>query len=86
MAEHLPGAWIEQVLATTNKASIRLRRLPAEQVVWLVITLAQYRHQSMPEVLATLVLAFPSLTEQAVCKRAKTQARQSLGPEPLAQS
>lgn len=29
--------WIEQALLETNKASIRRRRLPAQQAVWLVI-------------------------------------------------
>jgi len=85
LAEHLPVAWIEQALAATGTASIRWRRLPAEQVVWLVIALALYRHQSMPEVLATLDLALPAASEGAVSKRAVTQARQRLGAEPLAQ-
>ena len=79
LAEHLPMAWIEQALSATGTASIRRRRLPAEQVVWLVIALALYRHQSMPEVLATLDLALPSATEQPVSKSAVTQARQRLG-------
>lgn len=53
----LPMTWIEQALEATGTASVRRRhRLPAEQVVWLVIALALYRHQSMPEVLATLDL------------------------------
>ena len=65
LAEHLPLAWIEQALSVTGTASIRRRRLPAEQVVWLVIALAFYRHQSMPEVLATLDLALPSPTTPA---------------------
>jgi hypothetical protein len=84
LAEHLPMAWIEQALSATGTASIRRRRLPAEQVVWLVIALALYRHQSMPEVLATLDLALPSATEQPVSKSAVTQARQRLGASPLA--
>ena len=85
LAEHLPLAWIEEALAATGTASIRRRRLPAEQVVWLVIALALYRHQSMPEVLATLDLALPSASDQAVSKSAVTQARQRLGSAPLAQ-
>ena len=84
LAEHLPMAWIDQALSATGTASIRRRRLPAEQVVWLVIALALYRHQSMPEVLATLDLALPSATEQPVSKSAVTQARQRLGASPLA--
>ena len=83
LAEHLPLAWIVQALKTTGTASIRRRRLPAEQVVWLVIALALYRHQSMPEVLATLDLALPSSEESAVCKSAVTQARQRLGAAPM---
>lgn len=63
LAEHLPTAWVEEALAATGSASIWRRRLPAEQVVWLIIALALYRRQSMPEVLATLDLALPSATE-----------------------
>ena len=83
LAEHLPLAWIEQALRATGTASIRRRRLPAEQVVWLVIALALYRHQSMPEVLATLDLALPSTATPVISKSAVTQARQRLGSEPL---
>ena len=85
LAAHLPMAWIEQALEATGTASIRRRRLPAEQVVWLVIALALYRHQSMPEVLATLDLALPSPAESIVSKSAVTQARQRLGAAPLEQ-
>jgi len=85
LAKHLPLTWIEAALAATGTASIRRRRLPAEQVVWLVIALALYRHQSMPEVLATLDLALPSASNHAVSKSAVTQARQRLGAAPLAQ-
>jgi hypothetical protein len=83
LAEHLPSAWIDQALKATGSASIRRRRLPAEQVVWLVIALALYRHQSMPEVLATLDLALPSESTLPVSKSAVTQARQRLGAAPL---
>ncbi|MFD3391671.1 transposase domain-containing protein, partial [Alteromonas macleodii] len=41
----LPLEWIEQALATTDKASIRRRKLPAELVVWLVIGLGLYRNR-----------------------------------------
>ncbi|TVO63043.1 IS4 family transposase [Denitromonas ohlonensis] len=79
LAEHLPAAWIEQALDLTGTASVRRRRLPAEQVVWLVIALALYRGQSMPEVLATLDLALPQAADRPVSKSAVTQARQRLG-------
>ena len=37
----------EEALAATGTASIRRRRLPAEQVVWLVIGVALMRNESM---------------------------------------
>ena len=37
---HLDPRWIEEALATTGTATVRKRRLPAEQVVWLVIGMA----------------------------------------------
>ena len=40
--------WIIRALSSTGKASVRRRKLPAEQVVWLVIALALYRNQSIP--------------------------------------
>lgn len=59
LGAHLPLAWIEESLACTGTASIRRRRLPAEQVVWLVIALALYRGTSMSEVLESLGLGAP---------------------------
>jgi hypothetical protein len=84
LGEHLPVEWIEQALSYTGKASIRHRRLPAEQVVWLVIALALYRHHSVRQVLAELDLALPDMQDTCVTDSAATQARQRLGESPLA--
>lgn len=35
LAEHLPYEWIEHAVRATGTASLRWRRLPAEQVIWL---------------------------------------------------
>jgi hypothetical protein len=83
LAEHLPYEWIEQALTEHGVASIRRRRLPADQVVWLVIALALFRRQSMEAVLNTLDLALPSASIKAVTKGAITQARARLGQAPL---
>ena len=83
LGQHLPYEWIEQAVAYTGKASIRKRRLPAEQIVWLVIALALYRHQSISEVVDELDLALPDMKATFVCKSAVAQARQRLGAEPL---
>lgn len=85
MGEHLPIEWIEQALSYSGKASIRHRRLPAQQVVWLVIALALYRHHSVRQVLAELDLALPDLQDRCVTDSAATQARQRLGESPLAE-
>jgi hypothetical protein len=84
LGEQLPAEWIEGALRYTGKASIRRRRLPAEQVVWLVIALAIYRHRSVRQVLAELELALPDWDDTCVTDSAVTQARQRLGEEPLA--
>jgi hypothetical protein len=76
--------WIEESLVRTGTASIRRRRLPAEQVVWLVIALALYRGTSMSEVLESLDLALPNGSASAVTRAGISQARQRLGAEPLA--
>jgi len=83
LGQHLPYEWIEWAVAYSGKASIRHRRLPAEQVVWLVVALAIYRHQSIAEVLDNLDLALPDETAPFVSKSAIAQARQRIGAEPL---
>ncbi|HBF09770.1 MAG TPA: IS4 family transposase, partial [Gammaproteobacteria bacterium] len=49
--QELPLEWIQQALSSTNKASMRRRKLPAELVVWLVIGIGLYRDRSIAEVL-----------------------------------
>lgn len=85
LSQAVDPEWIAQALALTGKASIRKRKLPAEQVIWLVIALALYRHQSIPEVVAHLDLSLPDEINPDIAKSALTQARQRLGREPLAQ-
>ncbi|MHA6913347.1 transposase domain-containing protein, partial [Ralstonia pseudosolanacearum] len=83
LGEHLPHEWIEQAIDATGSASIRRRRLPAEQVVWLVIALAIYRHWSISEVVDSLDLVLPN-NATFVSKSAIAQARQRLGDAPMA--
>ena len=83
LGEHLPYDWIEAAVTSTDKASIRQRRLPAEQVVWLVIALAIYRYKSVKEIVDSLDLAFSKTGEKCITSGATTQARQRLGEEPL---
>lgn len=83
LGEHLPCEWIEAALVEQGKASIRKRRLPAQQVVWLVIALALYRHRSIGDVLAELDLALPNVQVPFVTDGAIVRARQRLGAGPI---
>jgi hypothetical protein len=82
-ARHLIPEWIEDALVVTGSASIRRRRLPAEQVLWLVLGMALMRNESIERVAALLNLALPSSKGRLVARSALAQARQRLGPEPL---
>src|SRR2546430_895548 len=81
---HIDQMWIEEALAATGTATIRKRRLPAEQVVWLVIGMALMRNESIERVVAMLNLALPSAKGDTTAKSAIVQARQRLGEEPMA--
>jgi hypothetical protein len=81
---HIDPTWIEEALAATGTATIRKRRLPAEQVVWLVIGMALMRNESIERVVAMLDLALPSVKGDTTARSAIVQARQRLGEEPMA--
>ena len=85
-AQNLDPAWVEQALRATGSATVRKRKLPAEHVVWLVIGMAMLRDRSIEEVVRHLDLVMPTpLGErQHISNGAVVQARNRLGPEPLA--
>ena len=80
---HLDVRFVEEALVATGTATIRKRRLPAEQVIWIVIGMALHRDKSIDHVVASLDLALPAPSGPAV-KSAISQARQRLGEDPLA--
>lgn len=82
--QHIDREWIEKALAATGVATLRRRRLPAEQVPWLVIGMALMRDRPIPEVVSTLGLALPSPTKPTVAASAIVQARDRLGESPMA--
>lgn len=75
--------WIDEALAATGTATIRRRRLPAEQVVWLVIGMCIFRDLPLHELVATLDLALPGSRGVRVAPSSVVQARERLGDEPL---
>jgi len=75
--------WIEQALELTGTATLRRRRLPAEQVIWLVLGMALYRDRRIDELVDKLDLALPDRRDLTVARSAVAQARARLGPEPM---
>ncbi len=75
--------WITQALDATGAASLRRRRLPAEQVVWLVIGLALFRNQPIWHIVRQLGLD-QGATPEGPVPSASVGARQRLGAAPLA--
>jgi hypothetical protein len=79
---HLDPAWIEQALEATGTATLRKRRLPAEQVVWLVIGMALYRDRPIHDLVARLDLVLPG-SDSVMAPSAVVEARARLGADPM---
>lgn len=75
--------WIDEALEATGTATIRRRRLPAEQVIWLVLGMGIYRNKPIAEIVAELDLALPGRRGPRAASSSVTQARERLGDEPI---
>lgn len=82
-ARDVAPEWIEEALHFTGTATVRRRRLPAEQVVWLVIGMALFRDRPISDVVSKLDLALPSSLGPTVAPSAIVPARDRLGEEPM---
>lgn len=78
--------WIEESLLATNKASVRNRRLPAQQAVWLVLWMGLIRNKSIKEVCSSMDIALqPGNKEWSrVAPSVLTDCRRRLGEAPMA--
>ena len=88
IAKFFPAEKVREILAETERASIRERDLPAHVVVYYVIALALYMRSSYREVLRCLLegvqwLLDPSAAVKVAGKSGISQARSRLGAEPL---
>ena len=84
LVKHLDPAWIMESLLATGTATIRKRRLPAEQTVWLQLGMAVLRDMPITAVAQQLDIALPAADgSRTVASSALTQARARLGPEPM---
>ena len=80
----LDPRWIQEALEATGTATLRKRRLPAEQVVWLVLGMALVRDRPIADVVSHLDLALPGPGgTPVVAPSSVAQARDRLGAEPL---
>lgn len=79
----LPQQWVEQALQMTGVATLRKRRLPMEQALWLVLGVALLRDRSIVNVAEVLELALPGGHDETISSSVLSQARQRLGSEPL---
>lgn len=78
LKQHLDPSWIEEALTWSGTTTIRRRRLPAEQIVWLVIGMALYRKEPIERVVQLLDLALPDRRDTLMAKSAVIQARRRL--------
>ena len=83
LQSHIPEQWFVDALEATGTATIRRRRLPAEQVVWLVLAMALFRNLSIEELVERLNIALPRPDGASIAKSAIPGARARLGSEPM---
>lgn len=84
LTKHLEPDWIDEALLSTGTATIRRRRMPAEQTVWLLLGMALMRDLPVTAVARQLEIALPAADgSRTVASSALTQARARLGAEPM---
>jgi Insertion element 4 transposase N-terminal/Transposase DDE domain len=74
--------WIDEALAATGTATVRKRRLPSEQVVWIVLGMGLFRDRPVEDIVSKLELALPGQSS-TVARSSVSQARERVGSEPM---
>ena len=84
LTKHLDPVWVEEALLSTGTATLRRRRMPAEQTIWLVLGMAVMRDLPISAVARQLEIALPASDgSRTVASSALSQARTRLGSEPM---
>jgi hypothetical protein len=84
LIKHFDPVWVDEAVAATGPATIRRRRLPAEQTVWLVLGMAVMRDLPITAVARQLDIALLAADgSRTVASSALSQARTRLGPDPM---
>ena len=79
---HVNPEWVAEALHATGTATVRKRRLLAEEVVWLVIGMAMFRKWPIHDLVGRLNLVLPGRNTN-VAPSAVAEARTRVGAEPL---
>lgn len=80
--KRIDPAWVEAALAATGTATLRRRRLPADQVVWIVLGMGMFRDRPIEDVVSKLDLALPG-SGGTIARSSISQARERVGSEPV---
>ena len=81
---NIPVEWVESALNLSDKATIRRRRLPSDQVLWLVLGMAIFRDEPVHEVARRLNICAQGLASDSLLARSGvTEARKRLGSQPV---
>lgn len=86
LTKHIGLQWVDEVLALSGVATLRKRRLPMQQVVWLVLGMCLMRNRTIDDVVAKLELALPAKStkpDAPVAQSCISDARKHLGAEPM---
>jgi hypothetical protein len=81
--KHIDEAWITAALDASGTWTLRRRRLPAEQAVWLVIAMGLFRDLPIEALVEKLDLALPGNGGRPMAPSAISDARGKLGREPM---
>ncbi len=81
---NIPVEWVESALQLSDQATIRRRRLPSDQVLWLVLGMAIFRDEPVHEVARRLNICAQGLASDSLLARSGvTEARKRLGSQPV---
>jgi len=82
--QNIPVEWVESALQLSSQATIRRRRLPSDQVLWLVLGMALFRNEPVSEVARRLNICAQGLANDCLlAPSGVSKARQRLGADPV---
>ncbi len=82
--QNIPIEWVASALDLSAQATIRRRRLPIDQVLWLVLGMALFPDEPIHEVARRLNICAQGLaSNDLLAKSGITEARKRRGADPV---